>query len=94
MKSKNESVLVVDDSPAVLTAISEMLAASGYAVDTAPDGETGTEMINSKFYDIILTDLVMPGMDGMEVLKYVSDNSQESICIMVTGHGTIKSAVE
>lgn len=94
MKSKNESILVVDDSPAVLTSISEMLVASGYAVDVAPDGETGAEMINAKFYDIILTDLVMPGMDGMQVLKYVSENSQESICVMVTGHGTIKSAVE
>jgi DNA-binding NtrC family response regulator len=51
-------------------------------------------MIERKCYDIILTDLMMPNIDGMEVLKYVTQHSRESICMILTGYGTIKNAVE
>ncbi len=50
--------------------------------------------IEKRFYDLIVTDLKMPGLDGMQVLKYVQENSPESICIILTGYGTVKNAVE
>lgn len=90
----NETILVVDDSPAVLNGIAEILQSNGYTVDTAPDGAIAIDKINDKFYDIILTDLAMPKKDGMEVLKYITENSPESMCIIITGYGIIKNAVE
>ncbi|MDD5450784.1 MAG: sigma-54 dependent transcriptional regulator [Desulfovibrionales bacterium] len=90
----NETILVVDDSPAVLSGIAEILQSNGYTVDTASDGAIAVDKINDKFYDIILTDLAMPKKDGMELLKYITENSPESMCIIITGYGTIKNAVE
>ncbi|MFH1147163.1 MAG: sigma-54 dependent transcriptional regulator [Pseudomonadota bacterium] len=94
MMTKNEYVLVIDDSQAVLKGVSEILTSNGYGVDSAADGAAGIDKISEKFYDIILTDLAMPKFDGMQVLKHITDNSPESICIIVTGYGTIKNAVE
>jgi len=90
----NEKVLLIDDSPEILAHLSEYLNAEGYAVDTAGDGTTAILMIEKKFYDIVVTDLKMPGLDGMGVLKFVKENSPESICMMLTGYGTIKNAIE
>ncbi len=90
----NERVLVIDDSPEILTLFSEYLSGEGYEVDTSADGSKGIVKIENKFYDLILTDLRMPGVDGMAVLKYVRENSPDSICIILTGYGTVKNAVE
>lgn len=91
---RNESILVIDDSEAILDVISEILAAHGFAVDIALDGTLAIDKINDRFYDIILTDLAMPGKDGMEILRHITQNSPESICIIITGYGTIENAVE
>lgn len=90
----NENILVIDDSPEVLTQFANFLKEEGFEADTALDGQTGISKIEKKFYDLILTDLKMPGLDGMEVLKYVQENSPDSICIILTGYGTVKNAVE
>jgi DNA-binding NtrC family response regulator len=90
----SEKILLIDDSPEILDNLSERLVSEGYDVTTTSDGTSGISMIEKKFYDLILTDLKMPGADGMEVLKYVKEHSPESICIILTGYGTIKNAVE
>ncbi len=90
----SERVLVIDDSPEVLTLFSECLSGEGYEVDTSPDGSAGIAKIENSFYDLILTDMRMPGIDGMAVLKYVMEHSPDSICILLTGYATIKNAVE
>ena len=90
----NENIILIDDSPEIRENLSDSLRAEGYDVDTSSDGAEGISRIENKFYDIILTDLKMPGVDGMEVLKYVKENSPDSICIVLTGYGTIKNAVE
>jgi DNA-binding NtrC family response regulator len=90
----SEKILVIDDSPEILTLISECLTAEGYEVETSADGATGIVMIEKKFYDLILTDLKMPGMDGMKVLEFAMNHSPDSICIILTGYGTVKNAVE
>jgi len=89
-----EKILLIDDSPDILTHLFEYLKNEGYEVEASADGEKAVSMIENKFYDIILTDLMMPNVDGMEVLKYVAQHSRESICIILTGYGTIKNAVE
>ncbi len=90
----SEKILLIDDSPEILDNLSEHLASEGYDITTTSDGTSGISMIEKKFYDIILTDMKMPGADGMEVLKYVKEHSPESICIILTGYGTIRNAVE
>lgn len=91
---RNEKILLIDDSLEILERLSEFLIAEGFEVDTASDGDLAVQKIENKFYDIILTDLKMPGTDGIGVLKYVIDHSPESICIILTGFGTIRNAVE
>lgn len=90
----NENILIIDDSPEILTQFSHFLKEEGFEVETALDGQAGITKIEKRFYDLIVTDLKMPGLDGMQVLKYVQENSPESICIILTGYGTVKNAVE
>jgi DNA-binding NtrC family response regulator len=89
-----EKILVIDDSPEILTLFTEYLRAEGYEVDTSADGSTGIEMIEKKAYDLILTDMKMPSIDGMKVLEFSLNHSPDSICIILTGYGTVKNAVE
>jgi len=90
----SERILLIDDSPDILVNLSEYLRNEGYDVETSADGEKALSMIERKFFDVILTDLMMPHLDGMEVLKYVTKYSRDSICMILTGYGTIKNAVE
>ncbi len=90
----SEKILVIDDSPEILTLFTEYLRAEGYEVDTSPDGVGGIEMIEKKSYDLIITDMKMPSVDGMKVLEFVLEHSPDSICIILTGYGTVKNAVE
>jgi DNA-binding NtrC family response regulator len=90
----NEKILVIDDSPEIVNLFSEYLHGEGYEVDTAEDGAKGIALIEGNFYDLILTDLKMPDTDGMEVLKHITEHSPDSICIILTGYGTVRNAVE
>ncbi|MGB9698122.1 MAG: sigma-54-dependent transcriptional regulator [Thermodesulfobacteriota bacterium] len=90
----NENILIIDDSPEIVTQFSNFLKEEGFEVETALDGQAGISKIEKRFYDLIVTDLKMPGLDGMQVLKYVQENSPDSICIILTGYGTVKNAVE
>jgi DNA-binding NtrC family response regulator len=90
----SEKILVIDDSPEILTLFTEYLRAEGYEVDTSADGVGGIEMIEKKSYDLIITDMKMPSVDGMKVLEFVLEHSPDSICIILTGYGTVKNAVE
>jgi len=90
----NERILLIDDSPEILDSLSESLQNEGFDVETCSDGERGISLMDKKFYDLVITDLMMPDMDGMAVLKHVRGNSPDSICIILTGFGTIRNAVE
>ncbi len=94
MIMNNERILVIDDSPEILRLFSDYLRSEGYEVDTAEDGARGIASVEKNFYDMILTDLKMPGIDGMEVLKFINERSPDSLCIILTGYGTVKNAVE
>ena len=87
-------VIVVDDEAKVREYFSEFLGHEGFEVFTAQNGEVALKMIEDEFYDIALIDLNMPKVDGMSVLKYLKENSPDSIGIILTGHATIKNAVE
>ena len=90
----NEHILFIDDSPEMLTFLYKFLSREGFEVDMTSDGSEGISYIDKKYYDIIFTDLKMPILDGMGVLRHVKEHSPESICIIMTGYGTIRNAVE
>lgn len=87
-------ILIVDDEKSIRMTLREILEYEKYDVDEAKDGEEGLEMMKKKNYDIILCDIKMPKMDGMEVLEKAVEAGVETQFIMVSAHGTIETAVE
>jgi len=87
-------ILIVDDDPEILGIIAEVLKEEGYAVDTASSGAEAIKHIDDEFYDLVITDFKMPEVDGMMVLRHIVDRSPDTICVILTGYGTIDSAVE
>ena len=89
-----ENLLLVDDDPGVLATLSEVLADVGYRISTAADGSEAIEALDREFFDVVVTDVNMPGVDGMGVLKYVKKNSPDTQCLVLTGFGSIRNSVE
>lgn len=87
-------ILVVDDEPAMLLTLQAILREDGYTVDTAPTGEAAIEAIRGCRYDLVLTDLKLPGVDGLGVLAEVQKSSPSTVTIMMTGYGSVNSAIE
>jgi DNA-binding NtrC family response regulator len=87
-------ILVADDNPDVLKLIANILESNGYEVKTVSDGASAIKELESNDYDMVLTDLMMPDVDGMQVLEHAILKIPKTICIILTGHGTIKSSVE
>jgi DNA-binding NtrC family response regulator len=93
MKRNNAAILVVDDDAALLQSLKEILEAEGYEVTTAADGEQGLRYLQEQVFDLVLSDLALPGLDGMELLKYLTQEQPGCPCIIVTGYGSIANAV-
>jgi len=87
-------VLVVDDEGAIRYSVSKTLQRIGYEVDEASSGEEALEMIGKREYDVVLTDIRMPGLTGVELLKRIKDTSPDSIVILMTGYASLGTAVE
>jgi two-component system phosphate regulon sensor histidine kinase PhoR len=88
------SILVVDDEMGIREACKRALAVEGYAVDAAEDGNQGLQKIKEKSYDLILMDLMMPGIGGLDLIKKTNDIDPEIIIVVITGYATIETAVE
>ncbi len=87
------NILVVDDDRFFRVRCSDVLKEAGYAVATATSGEEALDLVETKDFDVVITDLVMPGMDGLAVLEGVRRRNALIDVIIVTGHSTIESAV-
>jgi DNA-binding NtrC family response regulator len=88
-----KEVLVVDDEQQMLVAISETLNRKGFQVTTASSGVDAVGKLRRHFYQAVLTDVRMPGLDGMDLLKHVKRLSPATPVILLTGHGTVRDAV-
>lgn len=88
------NILIIDDEEAIRSALADMLEYEGYDIDTASDGKEGLDKIIANDYDVILCDIKMPKMDGLELLEAALEIKPESQFIMISGHGTIEIAVE
>jgi len=87
-------ILVVDDDPLMLDFLKEALLRQGYKVDTAEDGEEALRKVKEKGYDLVITDVRMPGVDGMTVLESVKRDFADTEVVVITAYGTIRNAVE
>lgn len=87
-------ILIIDDERAIRRALREILEFESFEVEEAEDGKQGVEKALSGEYDIIFCDIKMPNMDGMEVLDALAEASVESPVIMISGHGTVDTAVQ
>ncbi|MFW5982108.1 MAG: response regulator [Halanaerobiaceae bacterium] len=90
----NKKILVVDDEKNIRLTLEKALSNAGYDVETALNGEDGLEKIKEKKYPVILLDMKMPGMDGLEFLKKINQLKYQTRVVMITGYGNIETAVE
>lgn len=86
-------ILVVDDELSMREFFKLMLDGEGYQAECAPNGREAVSLIQKNFYDLVITDIRMPGMDGIEVLKKVKEISPETIVIMISAYATTETAV-
>jgi DNA-binding NtrC family response regulator len=93
MNGDNGRVLIVDDEPNALKVLSAILSADGYKVFESQDVEKAIKIVMKEDVDAIITDLKMPGRDGMQFLEYVSENHADIPVIFLTAYGTVESAV-
>ena len=94
MPDAQKHLLMVEDEAPLRTAIAEQLADRGYRVEQADSGETALQKLAEFAYDIIITDLRLPGIDGSAVVEAAVERYPDIIAIVVTGFGTVKDAVE
>jgi two-component system phosphate regulon sensor histidine kinase PhoR len=92
---KTEShILVVDDELGIREGCKRALSAEGFIVDGAEDGNEGLNKVKKNAYDLILVDLMMPGISGLELIERIQLIDPEIILVVITGHATIETAVE
>ena len=89
-----ENILVIDDEKNIRTTLTKCLRAEGYEVTAAINGEDGLEKLSEEDFDLILLDMKLPGMDGIEVLRRIRESHPFTPAIMITAYGTVESAVE
>jgi two-component system, NtrC family, nitrogen regulation response regulator NtrX len=87
-------ILIIDDEKAIRKTLSEILSYEGYKIDEASDGEEGLKFFAEKTYDVVLCDIKMPKVDGIEFLEKAREINADVPVIMISGHGNIETAVE
>ena len=93
MPEETYRILVADDDPPILELLGEYLATRGHQVKLVPTGELAIDALQHNSFDVLVTDMKMPGTDGLGLLKHVRENNLPVATIMMTGYGTIESAI-
>jgi two-component system, NtrC family, nitrogen regulation response regulator NtrX len=88
------SILIIDDERAIRKTLGEILSYEGYKIEEAADGEEGLKKFSEKTYDVVICDIKMPKVDGIEFLEKAREINADVPVIMVSGHGNIDTAVE
>ena len=94
MLEKKPVILVIDDEESMRDSCSQLLEKDGFLTGTAEDGSVGLEKIKEAKPDLVLIDLKMPGISGMEVLEKIKEIDPNIIPVVITGYSTVESAVE
>jgi len=88
------NILIVDDEKAIRKTLTEILSFEGYKIEEAADGEEALKAYKAKTFDVVLCDIKMPKIDGLEFLQRALEHDPDVPIIMISGHGTIETAVE
>ena len=92
--SSNAHILVVDDESAIRYSITKTLQRVGFQVESAASGEEALQMMGQKNYDVVLTDIRMPGITGVDLLSRIKEESPDAIVILLTGYASLDTAVD
>lgn len=87
-------LLIVDDEDKVRKYLSSLMKNRGYLVETAPEGTSALEMVNQTDFDVVLLDVLMPGLDGLAVLQEIKRLRPQTEVIMLTGNASVETGVE
>jgi len=88
------NILLIDDEIEFIETLSERLELRGYNSEIAEDGETGISMITTKDFDVVILDLMMPGLSGLDTLRQIKAIDKKLPVILLTGHGSTKDGME
>ncbi len=94
MDKSKINVLVVDDERGLCAGVQEALEREGYRVDAATDADAAVKLAAQRLYNLVITDVKMPGIDGLELLREVKQRSRDTQFILMTAYGTVESAVK
>ncbi len=94
MEHHRENILIIEDEKSMREVLRILLEEEGYELTAAADGREGIECLRNNIFDLVITDIKMPGADGFEVLKTVKEAAPDTVVIMVTAFGTTESAIE
>ena len=90
----NERLLIVEDEETLCQSLKRVLEKEGYAVDTLNNAEAAHEVFEAGFYDVIITDIILPGMTGIELLRKIKERLPEQSVIIMTAYASLETAVE
>src|SRR5881296_2141039 len=90
----NARVLVIDDEPIIRDVLHDILSREGYVIDSVPDAESGLKALDSGERDLIILDLMLPGIGGFETLKEIKRRDPDSVVVMMTAYGSVETAVQ
>ena len=89
-----KDILIVDDDSLVCESLKEMLTLEGYAVDTALSAQAALSKVKENGFNLILSDIQMPGMNGLDLLKEIKGLNSDALLVFITGHGHIDGAID
>jgi DNA-binding NtrC family response regulator len=92
--AETQRILIVDDEDLLRTSLSMNLGREGYRVTTAADGDEAINILHSEEFDLILLDIMMPKVDGYDVLKYIKNQNLSTKVVMLTGAADLKNAMD
>ena len=90
----NSRILVIEDEEKLRGNIETLLSGEHYEVSGAGNGKEGLEKLNHQTYDLVITDLMMPQVEGLEVMRFIQENFPQVTMIVITGYSSMDSAVE
>lgn len=86
---QKERILIIDDEELIIQLSEDILTRNNYKVRTASEGKEGLRLFENERFDLIITDIKMPGMNGLDVIRHVRASNKEIPIIIFTGHGTL-----
>jgi DNA-binding NtrC family response regulator len=89
-----ENILIVEDEETLASSLKRVFAREGYSVDIAEDAEKGLELIEKNSYDVIITDIILPGISGIELLRKIKEKEPDQLVIIITAYASVETAVE